>query len=299
MVHTDDTAVTIGNFDGVHKGHQKLLGELKALSVKHRLTPLVYTFQKHPFQILRGEDAIKVITDNAEKKELFFDFGIDHWCFERFESVKDLAPESFVKNILVDKLHMKLAVVGENNRFGKQSAGDASLLCKLGEQYGFTVHVVKPLFIDGIVCSSSNVRSAVERGDVSLANKMLGRPYALSGTVISGKKLGRTYGFPTANMVAPAGKVIPKYGVYATTARIGDSAYPAITNVGITSFDKVKVERVETHLIGFDGDVYGQTMTVDFLCWMRGFVPFDSVDGLERQLQSDKKKRRTMTEGRS
>lgn len=292
----EKTAVAIGNFDGIHKGHQKLLTELKTLSDDRGLTPVVYTFQKHPINILKGEGALKTITDITEKEKIFSDFGINTLFFESFETVKNLAPEAFVKQILVDRLHMKLAVVGENNRFGKNSEGNAKLLCALGEKYGFCVHVVKPLFIESVICSSSQVRTAVLNGDVSLAKKMLGRPFRLSGTVINGKKLGRTYGFPTANITAPEGKILPKYGVYATTAYIDGKAYPSITNVGITSFDKVKVERVETHLIGYDGDLYGLEITVDFLRWMRGFVAYRGVDALQKQLTSDREDRLKITE---
>lgn len=297
MEHTDRTAVTIGNFDGVHKGHQKLLTELKTLSEKEHLTPVVYTFLKHPLNILQGEGTLKTITEKPQKEEIFSKLGFNTVIFESFVNVKDLAPEEFVKQVLVDKLHMKLAVVGENNRFGKNSAGDASLLCKLGEIYGFSVHVVKPLMINGVVCSSSEVRNAVINGNVGLAQKLLGRPYRLSGTVIHGKELGRTYGFPTANIIAPEESLKPKYGVYATFAYLEGKQYPAITNVGTTSFDKVKIERVETHIIGFDGDLYGKTITIDFLCWMRGFVPYRSVEELEKQLKSDREDRLKITEG--
>ena len=296
MENTDRTAVTIGNFDGIHKGHQKLLHSLITLSKQEHLTPVVYTFLKHPLNSLKGDGTRKTITDRAQKKEVFCKLGIDTVIFEAFENVKDLAPEEFVKQVLVDKLHMKLAVVGENNRFGKNSAGDVALLRRLGEQYGFLVHVVKPLLMNGVVCSSSEVRNAVISGNVGLANQLLGRPFRLAGTVVNGKKLGRTYGFPTANILVPKGGLTPKYGVYATTAYAAGLPYPAITNVGTTSFDKVKVERVETHFIGFDGDLYGQTIKIDFLCWMRGFVSYRSVEELEKQLKSDREDRLKITE---
>ena len=296
MENTDRTAVTIGNFDGIHKGHQKLLQNLKTLSKQEHLTPVVYTFLQHPLNCLKGEGTLKTITDKVQKKEIFSELGLDTVIFEAFENVKDRMPEEFVKQILVDKLHMKLAVVGENNRFGKNSAGDAALLCRLGEQYGFSVHVVKPLLMNGVVCSSSEVRNAVIDGSIGLANQLLGRPYRFTGTVITGKKLGRTYGFPTANILVPEGRLTPKYGVYATTAYVAGVPYQAITNVGTTSFDKVKIERVEPHLIGFDGDLYGQTITIDFLRWMRGFVSYQNVKDLEKQLESDRKDRLNITE---
>lgn len=296
MEYAGQTAVAIGNFDGVHKGHQKLLQELKTLSDNRNLIPTVYTFRDHPLNLLKGKGTRKLITDKETKKKLFRKMGIDAVIFEKFENVKNLAPEAFVKQILVDELNMKLAVVGENNRFGKHSAGDTKLLCALSQKYGFSVHVVKPLLIDGVLCSSSAVRNAVDSGDVGLAEKLLGRPYRLSGNVVDGKKLGRTFGFPTANMVALDGMLLPKYGVYATTACADGQSYPAITNVGVTSFDKVKIERIETHIIGFDGNLYGKKITIDFLRRIRGFINYRNVTELEKQLQADKEERLKFTE---
>lgn len=297
MNNTDRAAVTIGNFDGIHKGHQKLLTELKKDSDTYGFIPIIYTFKDHPLNYLQGKGTRKAITGNAEKKKIFQKLGIDDVVFEDFEAVKDLAPEVFVKQILVDRFNMKLAIVGENNRFGKNSAGDARSLCNLGQKYGFYVRVIKPISVKGVVCSSSEVRNAVICGKVDFANELLGRSYQISGRVIYGKKLGRTYGFPTVNMAMPEGMLLPKYGVYATTAYADGRAYPAITNVGTTSFDKVKIERIETHLIGFSGDLYGKIVTVDFLRRMRGFISYCGVEKLEKQLRADREERLKITEG--
>lgn len=284
-------AVTIGNFDGVHKGHRLLLSKLIEASDIENITPMIYTFSEHPINVLHGAGTVKNITLQAEQEQIFQSLGIDKVLYESFSSVKDLSPEQFVKEILLDKFSMTHAVIGENNRFGKNSEGDAAFLCALGKKHGFSVTVVPSLVIDGDVCSSSRIRDAIKKGNLKLANNMLGRPYTIANTVISGKKLGRTYGFPTANIVAPDEQILPKYGVYATEVYIGGEKYSAITNVGSTSFDTEKTERVESHLLDFDGTLYGKTIMVRFLERMRDSVRYHSVDELEKQLLKDRKNR--------
>ncbi len=285
------TAVAIGNFDGVHKGHQVLLADLTKQAEAHKLTPVVYTFQEHPINIIRGNGTVKYLTDREEKTSLLKQYGIQDVHYADFECVKELSPASFVKEILVDKLHISMAFMGENNRFGKNAQGDAETLKQLGEQFGFSVCVIPSHEENGVVCSSSYIRELLVKGRVFDAQQFLGRPYLITGSVISGKHLGRSYGFPTANMLMPTARVTPAYGVYATTAYVGEKGYPAITNVGCTSFDKERVERIETHIIGFDDDLYGKSLSVAFLWRMRDFVPYESVDALAKQLLSDKEER--------
>lgn len=283
------TAVTIGNFDGVHKGHKKLLEKLYLCAKEKDLTSLVYTFSEHP-------QKSKAITDTEEKEKLIEETGIDILYYENFEDVKDLFPEEFVKNILVDKLNIKHAVIGENNRFGKNAKGDAELLKKLGKTYGFSVEVFKPVYEDGVLCSSTEIRKNIENGSVDVANKLMGRNYKISGTVISGKKLGRTYGFPTANLKFSTTKVIPESGVYATNIYIDKKQFKGITNVGVTSFDETEIKRIETFIIDFNGDLYDKTIDIEFIEKMRDFIPFENVNQLEEQLTKDKEYRLNITE---
>ena len=290
------TAVAIGNFDGVHKGHQTLLDVLKTQTDAMGLIPVVYTFLKHPANVLKADGTVKYIIDKEEKTKLLHQFGIQTVHDTDFEEVKDLSPADFVKEILVDKLHASLVVVGENHRFGKDAAGDAKTLFNLGKQHGFSVCVVPPYVENGVVCSSSFIREQIEQGNMEEATRLLGRFYRIKNKVIGGKQLGRTYGFPTANMLIPSGRVTPAYGVYATTAYVDGKAYPAITNVGFTSFDKEKLERIETHIIGFEGDIYQEELAIDFLGRMRDFVPCQSVEELVKQLLSDKEMRMKMME---
>ncbi|MBR4890958.1 MAG: bifunctional riboflavin kinase/FAD synthetase [Clostridia bacterium] len=291
MKNTGGTAVAIGNFDGVHIGHQKILSRLCDLAKKQNLTSVVYTFKEHPLNLLKGAGTVKTILNNAEKEQLFLKSGADNVFFEDFNSVKDLEPEEFVKEILIDKFSAKLVVVGENNKFGKNSSGDANTLLKLGEKYGFSVCVVDSVYIDGKICSSSGVRQALENGNVAFTQKMLGRPYVVNGVVTGGKKLGRTYGFPTANLEIKKENQILKHGVYATVLTVHNNEYPSITNVGRTSFDKDDVERVETHIIGFDEDLYGMEISVEFIEFMRDTFFYENVSDLEKQLNIDREER--------
>ncbi len=285
------TAVAIGNFDGVHKGHIAILDCLCTLSNEKNLTSVVYTFSEHPINLLKGKNVIKAITDTCEKEKIFEKQGTDTLFLEDFSAVKDLEAEIFVKDILVERLNMKLAVVGENNRFGKNSRGDVSLLKKLGEKYGFETKVVSPVYLDDFMCSSTIVRKALENGDIKLANNILGRNYKIKGEVIGGKKLGRTYGFPTANIVLDNKKVMPLYAVYATSVIFDGKTYKAITNVGKTSFDEKEISRIESFLLDFDGDLYGKEIEIEFIEKMRDFIPFSDVSELEKQLMADKEKR--------
>ena len=283
------TVVTIGNFDGVHLGHRVLLKVLTEHAKQHGLKSLVYTFLEHPLAVMKKE--VRIITNQDQKRRLIAENNVDMIHFADFASVKDLEPEQFVKEVLIDCFHMKMAVIGENNRFGKHSGGDASMLCVLGKKYHFPVHVVPSLTIDGVVCSSSEIRKKIWLGEMERATKLLGMPFSITGTVIDGKQLGRTYGFPTANIKPEPGYVVPKCGVYATNACVDGKKYPAITNVGETSFDKTKIFRIETHILEFCGDLYGHTITIEFLRYMRDISPFSSTLELQEQLKRDKEMR--------
>ncbi len=284
------TAVALGNFDGLHKGHMKLLSMLMDVSQDNGLHSVAYTFDKHPINVIKGEGTLKLIADNAYKEELLASCNLDTLFFENFEAVKDLSPEEFVKDVLVDKLNMKVAVVGLHNHYGKDSAGDVKLLRELGQKYGFLVLKIKPLYIEDTMCSSTVIRKLIEEGDVKKASELLGRPFKVKKPVVQDKMLGRTLGYPTANMIPDPGQLIPAYGVYATTTYVDGVAYPSITNVGDnpTVGDDL---RIETYIIGFDGDVYSQTLTVDFLYKIREQQTFASLDELKEQLQKDEKVR--------
>ncbi len=286
------TAVAIGNFDGVHKGHKKLLDVLKSVACERGVPSVVYTFSNHPKNVMLGEGSQKLIYPNEIKECLFAKMGIHTLFFEDFAAVRDLEAEEFVKEILIDKLNIKAAVIGANGRFGKKSAGNALMLKELGERHGFEVFVVEPIVVGDVVCSSTEVRASIEAGDFAKCESLLGRPYSVSGVVVEDKHLGRTYGYPTANLIPESARPDIKRGVYATVTKIGDKAYKSITNVGTTSFDEVEKSRIETHILDFNGDLYAKAITVEFLYYMRDFKSFVSTDELKSQLDEDKKERK-------
>ena len=287
------SVVAIGNFDGLHKGHIKLLNVLKEKACELSVSSVVYTFLQHPKNVF-CEYSQKLIYDNSTKEKLFSENDIDILFFENFSKVSNLEPEEFVKEILIDKFNIKAVVIGTNGRFGKKSAGTAETLCELGKKYGFEVLVVEPLVIDDIVCSSTEIRNSIETGDFEKCANLLGRNYSVSGIVVSDKRLGRTYGFPTANIIPEKEKPDIKRGVYATKTHIGEKVYKSITNVGTTSFDKPEKSRIETHILDFSGDLYGENIEVEFLYYMRDFKKFANTDELKEQLIKDNNEVRRM-----
>ncbi len=285
------TAIALGNFDGLHKGHMKLLSYMMDVAQDNGLHSVAYTFDKHPVNAIKGENTLKLIADNEYKEELLATCNLDTLFFEKFENVRDMEPEDFVRDILVGKLNMKVCVVGQHNHYGKDSKGDVKLLRELGQQYGFLVLMIKPLYVGDVICSSTKIRALIEEGDVEKAAELLDRPFKIKSTVVEDKKLGRTLGYPTANMIPAAGQLIPKFGVYGTTTYIDGVAYKSITNVGDSPTVGDGKVRIETYIIGFDGDVYNETLEVEFLFKIRDAKAFADMDELKAQLAEDEKAR--------
>lgn len=286
------TAIAIGNFDGIHKGHQKMLKTLKSVAYELGVPSVVYTFLEHPVNLLCKEKFKGVIYTNEKKEKLISGIGIHTLFFEDFLKVSNLTPEEFVQEILVDKFKISAAVIGENGKFGKGGAGDAEVLKELGEKYGFSVHIVSSLMIDNEVCSSTYIRNKITSGEVDVAENFLGRPYSVAGVVVGDKHLGKSYGYPTANLIPDECVIKLKRGVYGTNVKVGEKSYKAITNVGTTSFDDEKTERIESHILDFNENLYEKTIEVEFLYYMRDFKSFLSTDELKIQLDEDKKMRK-------
>lgn len=286
------TAVAIGNFDGLHLGHQKLLGMLSDVAKEHSLPSVAYTFSTHPINVLKGENTLKLIANNAQKERLIASCKVDTLFFEDFAKVKDMSAIDFVRDVLVEKLNMKIAVVGYHNHYGKNSEGDVKLLRELGQIYGFEVYMIKPCYIDDtILASSSNIRKYLEEGNLEMANRLLGRPYTISNVIVKDKMLGKTIGFPTANMIPDDHLLLPPYGVYASNITIKGKNYISITNIGVNpTFHEDKV-RIETHIIGFEGDLYGETLDIELLYKIRDDATFKDTEALKNQLEEDKKAR--------
>ncbi len=285
--------VTLGNFDGVHRGHRKLLEETLSLAEELGGTPMVVTFEPHPRRVLRPEADLKLLTTFEERLALLREAGLKAALVIPFTSaLSKLEAEEFVEEYLVYGLALQGLVVGYDYRFGRRRRGDTALLQTLGERYGFTVKVVPPQKVGGVVVSSSLIRELLERGKVEEAARLLGRPYSLTGKVIRGQARGRLLGFPTANLEVPPEKLIPARGVYAVRVNFQNRDYAGVMNIGLKPTFGEKVLSIEVHLFDFEGDLYGQTLRVAFIAYLRPEKKFPSPAALRSQIAKDCQKAR-------
>jgi riboflavin kinase / FMN adenylyltransferase len=287
-------AVTIGNFDGVHRGHVALLAEVRRLAQRAGGPAIALTFDPHPLQLLRPERFQPVLTTVSYRAELLQKAGVDHVILLRTTpELLQRTPQEFFKEVLRQQLEARGIVEGENFGFGRKRSGNIETLAGLCAASGLTLTVVPPLHLDDIVVSSSRVRSALERGDVTEAARLLGRPYRLFGKVGSGQQRGRTLGFPTANL-EPVYTLVPGNGVYAVRVFVGDQTWPGAANIGPNPTFAEAARKVEVHLIDFQGNLYGQPLAVDFLARLRDTRPFAGVEDLKEQLRRDIEQTRQM-----
>jgi len=289
------TAVTVGVYDGVHRGHRHVL---RVVAEEASGLPLVVvTFRENPAKIINPAGAPLALTTIEQRLELLADLGVYAAAVIDFdEDFRELSPEEFVEQVIVDKLSARLVAVGDDFRFGYRQRGDVALLTKLGTEYGFTVCRV-PILEDNGPVRSTAIRSALAEGDVARARHLLGRPYRLQGTVVSGDRRGRTLGFPTANLEIARDVVIPASGVYAVEVIIGDDVRPGVVNIGTHPTFGGEVQMVEVHVLDFNGDLYGSTVGVDFIARLRGEKKFAGIDELVGAIRDDiARSRKIMTE---
>ncbi len=283
-------SVAIGNFDGVHLGHQALLKELIAYSQEHGLEPIVLTFFPHPVEVLRPEKKLERLTTASEKLELLKACGVSAVLVQKFD--KDLAeqtPVQFVEKFLVDGLKAKSVHVGNNFCFGKNRSGNTTTLKQLCSEKGISLQVAIEVATSGKKIGSSDIRHLVSEGNVEDAAKHLGRPYFVTGNVRHGDKRGRTIGFPTANLHVPESKLLPKNGVYSVNVLWQGETYKAIANVGVrpTIQDSSLEKRVEVHIFNFSHQIYEEYLQVDFLKFIRDEKKFPSIEALKAQIKED------------
>lgn len=282
------TAVAIGKFDGIHRGHQKLLSKLLAQR-KQGLLATVFTFDVQTAAFFGGEE--KELTTKAEKRAAFAALGIDVLIeFPLNRETAATAPEVFVEDWLAGRMRAAYICAGPDLSFGKGGEGDFSLLLRYAERFGYRAELIEKVRVDGEEVSSTRIREAVRIGRMEEARGMLGKPYSVGGTVEHGKKLGRTLGMPTANLLPEEKKLLPPNGVYHTKVRIDgvNGSYRAISNVGCkpTVSDENRVG-IETYLYDFADDLYGSRIDVDFLSFRRPEQKFDSVEALKTQIAAD------------
>lgn len=274
------TAVTIGIFDGVHKGHQVILKKVLKEARKSRLKSVVVTFDPHPAEVLSPGAKIPFLISLEHRIKLIKSMGIDDCMIIKFtKEFSEVDAEEFIRNILIDELNLKALVTGENFLFGSKEKGDIKLLERLSKAYNFKFYSIPALKVEGEYVSSTRIRKAVERGDLRLASKMLGRPVTVLGTVVKGKKLGRKIGFPTAN-IDPHHESIPPSGVYSVDVALDGKPYCGILNI---STHKI----IEVHIFNFNKDIYGRDIEVIFKKKIRDEKKFNSLEALKRQIQLD------------
>jgi len=288
------SVVTIGAYDGVHRGHQAVIGQVRKEAQQLGCQSVVVTFDKHPASVVRPASAPKLLTDLDQKLELLQQTGIDAALiveFNRERSTED--PALFVKRVLVDTLRARVVVVGEDFHFGFNRGGNVAMLRELGKQFDFQVEPVKLIARpDGVEepVSSTSIRRALAGGQVEIATNLLGRAYEVRGVVVNGDKRGRSIGFPTANVEVPNAMCLPADGVYAGRFRCDDgSVHACAINLGRrpTFFEHADHSLLEAHLLDFSGDLYGQKVSVTFEHFLRSERKFDGLEAIKTQLQLD------------
>jgi len=284
------TIITIGTFDGVHIGHKKILQKVVAEAKKNNLTSAVLTFFPHPRFILNQNSDLKLLNTIEEKKALLNSTGLDALLIHPFDQeFANLSPEQFVKKILVDQLKISKIIIGYDHRFGKNRSADINNLIQFGKKYNFEVEQISAQELNEIAISSTKIRTALSNGDISLANSYLGYLYSFSGKVIKGKQIGRTIGFPTANIeILEPLKLLPKNGVYIVKCLINNQVVNGIMNIGNRPTVNGTSQSIEVHLLNFDKDIYGLEITVKMIDFIRNEQKFENLDQLKSQIQKDK-----------
>lgn len=284
------SVVTIGVFDGVHRGHQQIIGHTVRRAAERGLRSVVVTFDPHPSEVVRPGSHPAVLTEPARKAELMAQIGVDVLCVLPFtQEFSRLSPEAFVHDVLVEHLHAAHVVVGENFRFGHRAAGDVALLTRLGRTFGFAVEGAPLVSDNDTVFSSTYIRACVAAGDVTAAAAALGRPHRLEGVVVRGDRRGRQLGFPTANLLTRPYAAIPADGVFAAWLirdKDGDRL-PAAVSIGTNPSFAGQDRRVEAYVIDFDEDLYGEHVALDFIARLREMRTYQTVDPLVAQIEQD------------
>jgi len=283
------SAVTVGKFDGIHLGHQKLIGALRSAAKEHDLATVVVTFDRHPDVLLNPDNSKLPIIGPKLKESLIADTGVENLLTLPFDhELAKLLPEQFVKQILVDGLKAKIVLVGEDFRFGHRGSGDVHLLRDLGQQLGFEVRVISSAEIDGQKISTSKIREYLDEGNVVAASEMLGRVHASVGMIEHGLKIGRSIGFPTANMARDCEGYLPLDGVYAGWLCVDGQRHAAAHSVGINETFQAVPRLVESHVLDRnDIDLYDKVVTLEFIDFIRPAAKFNGVEDLVEEINRD------------
>ena len=298
----DDPAVrwhqpvmALGNFDGLHRGHMKIIDRVRRRAGERGGTPAAMTFEPHPSRVLRPDKAPPLLMTSAQKLEALGRAGMQGVGVVRFtHELSSWDPERFVRTVLVEWLHVSEVWVGANFLFGHDRAGNFSTLRSLGARYGFRAEKIDPVRYKDFVVSSTRVRRLITEGRMDEAGALLGHYYTIGGTVVQGQHRGKGLGFPTANVCAD-NELIPPSGVYATTASVDGAAFPSVTNIGTRpTFEEGQEIVIESHVLDFDKDLYGAKLKLGFVQRLRDEKKFDGVDALKAQIDADRARARDL-----
>lgn len=289
FIASGKSVVTLGTFDGVHVGHKKIIGKLLKSAQVDQLQTVMITFAQHPRNVLNSSDSIKLLNTTEEKIQLLEKQGIDHLVVLNFDSsLSELTGEEFVKNILIDKLNLQKIIIGYDHRFGKNRASDIHDLIYFGKKYHFDVEQISAEEINEITISSTKIRHAILEGEITLANQYLGYEYSFSGIVVKGNQLGRTIGFPTANIqMNNSQKIIPKIGVYIVQGSWDGKVVRGMMNIGTKPTVDGRNISIEVHFFDLNEDLYDKEITISVLKYLREEQKFDSIEALKGQLALD------------
>lgn len=280
--------IALGTFDGLHIGHQEVIGRMVNHCREKGYKSVVYTFSNHPRELTRNGHKVQKLASNSDKVKLIEATGADYLLMVPFdETFMKTTPELFVKNFLIDGMNVKSLAVGFDYRFGKGAEGDVDLLKQLSSKYGYELMVIEPVALKGHKVSSSEIRDRIKHGDMVTARAMLGRPYSVVGPVIKGKQVGRKLGFPTANILPESHMSLIRPGVYVSYTEVGSVLYPSLSNVGYNpTFEQTELN-LESFLLDFNEDIYGETIRIFFIDHIRDEKKFDSLDDLIAQMNED------------
>ena len=288
---TDSSVLSLGTFDGVHCGHQAILSELQKRAQRTGAHATMITFEPHPQLVLPqpSRPAQEVLTTIEEKIEILNSLGLDRLVVAHFSpAFAGMNPEQFVTDILLEKLRMKEIIIGHDHAFGKDRSGNFSLLQRLGRERGFIVDSLPPLVVEGDIVSSTKIRHSLLQGDAKAAAAMLGRPYSISGLVIHGDGRGTGLGFPTINLRPYSQyKLVPRAGIYASRTYLGGKPYASVTYIGTRSTFNQTDRVIETYIINFEGQLYGQEVKIEFVAFIRDDAKFTASSELIDQIKND------------
>jgi riboflavin kinase / FMN adenylyltransferase len=284
--------VTTGTFDGVHLGHKKIIRRLNEIAKENNGESVIITFDPHPRSVLFPEQKdLKLLSDKNEKIQLLKDAGVQNLIIIAFtKAFSEISSLDFIKNIIIDKIQTKHLVIGYDHKFGKNREGSFDYLKNHAEDFGFKLEEISAKLINENNISSSKIRKALELGELSAANKYLGYDYFLSGSVVTGKQIGRTIGFPTANLrISDPLKLIPSIGVYAVKVLIGNNIYKGMLNVGYNpTVTDERIKTIEVNILEFNRDIYGESIKIFFIERMRDEMKFSGLPALKEQLALDR-----------